>query len=98
MGSTVTSVQNVSGSTVAQRKTSEQRGTIAGVPPPQRGARSRPRGASFGCMAPLSTCTKAGGPWELIFPDTRPLISGLRPFYVARSPLTSIIDTCGQHF
>lgn len=80
MGSTVNAVQNVSGSHARQRKTSEQRGTIVGLLLRQRGARSRLRGASFGCMALLSTCTKARGPWELIFLDTRPLIFGLRPF------------------
>lgn len=80
MGSTVNSVQDVSGSQVGQRKTSEQRGTMAGLLLRQRGARSRPRGASFGCIALLSTCTKARGPWELIFLDTRPLILGLGPF------------------
>ncbi len=78
--STVNSVQNMSGSQVRQRETSELRGTIAGLLLRQRGARSRPRGASFRCIALLSTCTKARGPRELIFLDTRPLILGLRPF------------------
>lgn len=64
--STVNSVQHVSGCQVRQRKTSELRGTIAGLLLRQRGAWSRPRGASFGCMALLSTCTKATGAWDLI--------------------------------
>lgn len=73
------SIQNASGSRASQRKTSARTGTKAELLPRQRRARSRPRGASFGCVALLSTCTKAGGPRELILLDTWPLILGPRP-------------------
>lgn len=80
VGSTVNYIQNMSKSQARQRKTSEQRGTIAGLLQRQRGAQSQPRGSSFECMALLSTHTKTSRPWDLIFLDTWPLILGLRPF------------------
>lgn len=79
LNSGVQSIQNASGSRASQRKTSGQPGTKAELLPRQRRARSRPRGASFRCVALLSTCTKAGGPQELILLDTWPLILGPRP-------------------